>query len=520
VPSPPLLGPVLGLRAFGQRAAEARAAAPQAPERALLGLSARAARARSIDAAPGAREMAIARAVPEPVRPAHDPPPRARGRRPKASFAGRAFAAIVAAGLAVCGATGWLVWRSSRTPGPATTVASVAVAPAPAPQTLESTLRAPRAFAAPLTALAIHSDRPLTPELGALIDIEGQLAAACTSDPGSCARGWTLFSRASLVPVPDDGPASAPLADTATPAWLRRLTVPAGLPVRDTASLRAMFDFTTKNIAGRQRFQAELFECAAYEDIFDSTLVKYGAPPWLFAVVYQESACNPRAASPAGAKGLWQFMPESARAYGLRVEEGVIDERLNPIRSTEAAVHFLTDLQRALGAWDLVFAAYNMGPFGVATRLTQAGEGAGFWDLVRRKLLPEETASYVPAIEAYALALANLSHLQFSREGKRLESTAEISVHPAMRLSLLARAASTTAIHIRELNREFLQDVVPEGQATARVPDAEAHRAQALLDTWSPDDNRDVCVPEDFDWGAKAFANSKYAKDCAASSAR
>jgi membrane-bound lytic murein transglycosylase D len=165
----------------------------------------------------------------------------------------------------------------------------------------------------------------------------------------------------------------APLPEAPLPAWLQKLKIPRDLPVRDDIALRSAFDFKTKNIAGRQAFQAQLFNCAAYADIFDSTLVKYGAPSWLTAVVHQESACNPQATSPVGAKGLWQFMPESARAYGLRVVDGEVDERLNPIKSTDAAIHFLTDLQRNLGAWDLVLAAYNMGPFG-RNRRVRAGD--------------------------------------------------------------------------------------------------------------------------------------------------
>jgi hypothetical protein len=353
-----------------------------------------------------------------------------------------------------------------------------------------------------------------TPELHALLETQSRLAQACRADPASCGRGWTPLSRDAFNPIDRSSLQLEPTPATPLPAWLQRLKLPADMPVRDDASLRAMFDFNTKNIAGRQRFQAKIFECAAYDDIFDSTLVKYGAPSWLTAVVFQESACYPRAKSEVGAMGLWQFMPESARAYGLRVVDGEIDERLNPIKSTDAAVHFLTDLQRTLGAWDLVMAAYNMGPYAVLARLAQVGGNAGFWDLAHANLLPEETAGYVPAIEAYALALQNLSRLQFSRDGKRLEATAEIFVKPGERLSLLARAASTTTLHIRELNPEFLRDVVPEGETTARVPDAESHRAQAFLESWSPDDNRDTCVPEDFDWGVKEFESSKFAKGC------
>jgi membrane-bound lytic murein transglycosylase D len=155
-----------------------------------------------------------------------------------------------------------------------------------------------------------------------------------------------------------------------------------------------------------------------------------------------------------------------------------------------------------------------MGPFAIIKRINQLGGNVGFWELSHAGLLPDETAGYVPSIEAFAIALQNLGRLQFNPYGKRLESTSEILVKPGMRLSLLARAASTTTVRIRDLNPEFLRDVVPEGQTSARVPDTEVHRAQAFLESWSPSDNRDTCVPEDFDWGAKQFETSRYAKSC------
>jgi soluble lytic murein transglycosylase-like protein len=359
----------------------------------------------------------------------------------------------------------------------------------------------------------VHEIGRETPELRALIDVQSRLAAKCRDDPSKCGRGWTSRSREALetadagfvFPVPAERPLSA---------WIQRLKIPHDFPLRDEPSMKGVFEFNTKNIAGRQHFQAKLFACGAYADIFDGTLVKYGAPGWLIAVVFQESGCDPLATSPVGARGLWQFMPESARAYGLRVVEDEVDERLNSVKSTDAAIHLLTDLQRKLGEWDLAMAAYNMGPFAVAARMTQVGGKAGFWDLAHAGLLPDETAGYVPAIEAYALILENLGKLQFSRDSKRLESTAEIVVKPGTRLSLVARAAHTSTLRIRELNPEFLRDVIPDGETTARVLDSEAHRAQVFMDSLSGDDNRDTCVPEDFDWGAKVFEMTKYASAC------
>jgi hypothetical protein len=360
----------------------------------------------------------------------------------------------------------------------------------------------------------VHGQGEDTPQLRALLDIQSRMVSNCNDDPARCARGWARRSRDALEVV-DAGTLlpPSPSPDGPRAAWLQRLKMPHDFPVQDAPSLRGVFDYETKNIAGRQHFQSKVFDCAAYADIFDDTLVKYGAPSWLTAVVFQESGCNPTATSEVGAKGLWQFMPESARAYGLRVVDDEVDERLNPVKSTEAAIHFLTDLQRKLGAWDLALAAYNMGPFAVTMRIAQVGGKAGFWDLERAGLLPEETAAYVPAIEAHALVLENLGRLQFSNVGKRPESTAEIMVKAGTRLSLVARAAATTTLRIRELNPEFLRDVVPDGEVTARVPD-DAHRAQTFLETLPPDDEKDLCVPENFDWGAQNFETSKYAAAC------
>jgi soluble lytic murein transglycosylase-like protein len=347
-----------------------------------------------------------------------------------------------------------------------------------------------------------------------LLETQRRLTMTCQQDPATCDR-WTLQAIEVSKKPAVAGPIAPPPADEPLAGWLKPFKMPDQFPVRDEPALRSMFDFSTKNIAGRSAFQSKLFECSAYQDIFDSTLLKYGAPHWLTAVVFQESACNRLATSQVGAKGLWQFMPESARAYGLRVVDGEIDERLNPIKSTDAAVHFFTDLARELGAWDLALAAYNMGPFGVLARMTQVGGRPGFWELAHAGLLPDETTGYVPAIEAYAIALENLHALKFIPYGKHLESTAEVIVKPGTRLSLIALAASTTTVRIHDLNPEFLRDVVPEDETTARVPDTEAHRAQAVIDSWNPTDRRDTCVPPEFDWGAQQFETSKYAKKCA-----
>ncbi|HEV3190332.1 MAG TPA: lytic transglycosylase domain-containing protein, partial [Polyangiaceae bacterium] len=277
---------------------------------------------------------------------------------------------------------------------------------------------------------------------------------------------------------------------------------------------KGTFEYDAKHIRGHAEFQATLRRCSAYSDIIESALLKYGAPTWLIALVYQESQCLPTVKSPAGALGLWQFMPESARGYGLRVVEDEVDERLNPVKSTDAGVRFLTDLFRKLGSWDLALAAYNVGPYGVTARLARVGGQAGFWDLVRSGLLPDETARYVPAIEAHALVLQNLAALDFNRGGTPKENAGEVRVKAGTRLSLVARAANTSTQRIHELNLDFLQEIVPNGETAVRVPDSETQGAQEFLDTLPASDKRDTCVPKNFDWGKTDFDTSPYAKGC------
>ncbi len=364
----------------------------------------------------------------------------------------------------------------------------------------------PVVMAAQQTTADVHSFGTETPEMRELIDQQSR----CQGDTTRCSRRWSAYLSAPSTKIVIQSERPPPVS-----SWLLRLKVPDDFPLRDDPLLKGSFEYDAKHIVGRAQFQQRLFRCSAYSDVVESTEIKYGAPSWLMAVAFQESGCDPVIESPVGAKGMWQFMPESARAYGLRVVEDEVDERLSPVKATEAAIHFLADLERKVGSWDLALAAYNMGPYGLVARMARVvGGHPGFWDLARAGLLPEETARYVPAIEAHALVLRNLVTLDFSGGGAPHEDGTEIVVKPGMRLSLIARAARTSTLTIRELNRDFLQGTVPQGETAVRVPSSEAHSAESFLDGLPPDDKRDACVPPDFDWGKQVFEASPFAKSC------
>ena len=364
---------------------------------------------------------------------------------------------------------------------------------------------------------AVHEQGQETAELRALIDQQSRMIAACRLDASRCDK----WAREALLLAPVDAGTFVPSSETGQPlsAWLQRLKMPRDFPAKDDPALAAFYGYDAKHPTGRADFQVKLFRCSKFDEILDTTLVKYGAPSWLKAVVYQESGCDPVITSPAGARGLWQFMPESARAYGLLVNEKAdVDERLNPAKATDAAIHFLSDLHTKLGAWDLALAGYNMGPYGVALRITQVGGRAGFWDLRRSDLLPAETADYVPAIEAFALILENRRSLGFPIDVPLPESTSELNVKPGTRLSLVARAARTSTTRVKEHNLDFLGQTVPAGETTVRVPipNEQVLQVQQALDNWPPDDTRDTCAPPDYVWGSGDFETTPYAKKCRA----
>ena len=119
-------------------------------------------------------------------------------------------------------------------------------------------------------------------------------------------------------------------------------------------------------------------------------------PAELAAVVLVESGGRATALSPKGARGLWQFMPDTGRRYGL-VVSGSVDERLDPYKSTHAAARYLRDLYTQFGNWSLALAAYNSGEDTVQRAIDRASS-RDFAAIAHSGALPTETQSYVPAV--------------------------------------------------------------------------------------------------------------------------
>lgn len=127
-------------------------------------------------------------------------------------------------------------------------------------------------------------------------------------------------------------------------------------------------------------------------------LTREGVPNQLAAVIQVESGGNPRALSPKGARGLWQLMPDTARRYGLRVDDQ-LDERLDLEKSTATAARYLRDLYAQFGSWPLALAAYNTGEQNLERAIDHA-RSRDFVILSALGYLPLETRNYVPSVLA------------------------------------------------------------------------------------------------------------------------
>ncbi len=141
-----------------------------------------------------------------------------------------------------------------------------------------------------------------------------------------------------------------------------------------------------------------------YFPIFEAALKKHGMPDEIKYLSIVESGLNPMAISRAGAAGPWQFMPATGREMGLIVND-YIDERLDPIKSTDAACRYLKRLYKIFGDWELALASYNCGP-GVVRRAVRQSGGNSFWKIY--DYLPSETRSYVPQYAAVVYVMNNM----------------------------------------------------------------------------------------------------------------
>lgn len=232
-----------------------------------------------------------------------------------------------------------------------------------------------------------------------------------------------------------------------------------GLPfnAQNTPQIKSLIRRFT--VEGQHDSEDILGRAKIYFPIFEHYLRMYGLPETLKYLPIVESSLRPAVFSPVGAAGLWQFVPSTARLYGLTVN-GQVDERLDPHRATEAAVRMLASLHQQFGDWALVLAAYNCGPGRVRKAMRSAGS-SDFWAL--RAYLPTESQRYVPRFVAAAYLMNyHAAHgLSPDFPDYDLLDTRTFKISRSLHLGTVAREMGVSYRTLTKLNPSFLQGFIP-----------------------------------------------------------
>ncbi len=215
-----------------------------------------------------------------------------------------------------------------------------------------------------------------------------------------------------------------------------------------------------------------------YFPLFTDILAKYDMPYEICYLAVIESALNPQAKSHMGAAGLWQFMPSTGRLYGLEINS-LIDERMDPIKSTDAACRFLKTLYTNFGDWNLAIAAYNCGPGNVNKAIHRAGGKRDFWSIY--PYLPRETRGYLPIYIAASYAMNYADYHGICPEPIELTlETDTIVTSTRLHLKQIADVLDVDIEELRLMNPQYARDIVPGGKPyTIKLP---ADKTTAFID--------------------------------------
>lgn len=212
----------------------------------------------------------------------------------------------------------------------------------------------------------------------------------------------------------------------------------------------------------RQQLSRLLGLSEYYFPIFEEALNRYGLPLELKNLPIIESALNPTIISRAGAAGLWQFMVATGRMYGLEINS-LIDERCDPIKSTDAACRYLKDLYAIYGDWHLVIAAYNCGPGNVNKAIRRAGGKRDYWAIY--PYLPRETRGYVPIfIGANYATNYYCEHNVCPQDIDMPLLIDTIHTNKRMHLQQVAHVLDIPIELLRNLNPQYRRDILPGGK--------------------------------------------------------
>ncbi len=216
-----------------------------------------------------------------------------------------------------------------------------------------------------------------------------------------------------------------------------------------------------------------------YFPIFEETLNAYDMPLELKYMAVIESAFNPTAVSRVRAKGMWQFMYNTAKSYGLKITS-YVDERFDPVTSADAAARYLKDAYDIFGDWTLAISSYNCGLGNVSRAIRRAGGKRDFWSIY--PFLPRETRGYMPAFVGAMYAF------NYYREHGIVPAKSPLPHHvdtfyvrKNLHFQQITELVGIPEEDLHNLNPQYLKDIIPgkEVPSILRIP---SQYASAFVD--------------------------------------
>ncbi|MVM35556.1 transglycosylase SLT domain-containing protein [Spirosoma sp. HMF4905] len=258
------------------------------------------------------------------------------------------------------------------------------------------------------------------------------------------------------------------------------------IPLNYHKAVQAYIDYFTFRRASYT--QTMLERMPLFFPLYERMLKQYGLPDELKYLSIVESALNPRAISRAGAGGLWQIMPGTGRDLRLS-QDDYVDERMDPVKATEAACKYLRDLYNIFGDWEMAMAAYNCGPGAVKRAMRRSG-GNSFYTIY--DALPKETRGYVPQFVAFTYLINHAGDHGIVGENFEYPIPHDtIQVSGYFNLETFARHSTMALADLQKMNPAITTTILPEStkRYPLRVPSEQydyfASHRQTILDSAS-----------------------------------
>ncbi len=226
---------------------------------------------------------------------------------------------------------------------------------------------------------------------------------------------------------------------------------------------------------GRRVLEVSLERYKYYRKIVEATVERENLPREIAYIPIIESAYDGKAISKSNAVGFWQFKYQTAKTFGIEINE-YIDERKDIERSTISACKYIKFLYSKLKDWDLVIAAYNMGRINLERIIEKAGTN-DFWELVKRGYIRRETREFVAKFYAISFILNNGE----IKLGEPIEIE-KVEMPAGIKLSEIARITGISYKELKELNPHIKQDIVPSSGANVYLPKDKAFMVKIFLD--------------------------------------